>query len=365
MNAYDKLCERMKDLMLLGSSMNILGWDMRTYMPSAGSLQRAEQQSLLSGIAHDHLVSDKTHNLLKEVSEMDGLTDIQKRNLELWQRDYDQEAKLSKDLVKRLSKQSNITEKLWEKAKVKSDFKIVQLELEKLVELVKEQATALDPEKSKYDVLLDLYEKNITESMIDEYFSVLKNGVVKLIEKVKDYETPDPKILRKKVDISRQKELSQFIYNFLNMPEERSRIDETVHPFTTGFADDVRVTTHYLEEDPLGSFYSVFHECGHALYDLNLPKEHRWTAVGTSVSMGIHESQSRFTENLIGKSSAFLEYAFPKIIKIAPEFKKIKLDTFIKAVNTITPSKIRIYADEITYNLHIILRFEIEKALFA
>jgi carboxypeptidase Taq len=362
-NIYNQLCEHMKEIMLLGNTMGILGWDMRTYMPSEGTMQRAQQLALLSGITHDRLVSEKTANLLKKSGALD-LTSLQKRNLELWQRDYEQETKLSVDLVKKLTMQRSITEKLWEKAKAKSDFKMVQAELEKLVELVKEQATALNPDKSMYDVLLDLYEKNITEAMISTYFSELKKGVMNLLEKTRNIEL-NPDILKIHVSVAKQKDLSKFIIKFLNMPTERSRLDETVHPFTTGYADDIRITTNYLEKEPMASFYSVFHEAGHGLYGLNLPKEHRWTAVGQSTSMGIHESQSRFVENIIGKNPVFLEYAIPKIKEIAPEFKKIGTEDFINAVNAITPSKIRIYADEVTYNLHVILRFEIERELFA
>lgn len=362
-NIYNQLSEHMKEIMLLGNAMGILGWDMRTYMPSEGTMQRAQQLALLSGISHERLVSEKTANLLKKSGALD-LTSLQKRNLELWQRDYDQETKLSVDLVKKLTMQRSITEKLWEKAKAKSDFKMVQGELEKLVGLVKEQATALNPDKPMYDVLLDLYEKNITEAMISTYFSELKKGVMKLLEKTRNIEL-NPDILKIHVSVAKQKDLSKFIIKFLDMPTKRSRLDETAHPFTTGYADDIRITTNYLEKEPMASFYSVFHEAGHGLYGLNLPKEHRWTAVGQSTSMGIHESQSRFVENIIGKNPVFLEYAIPKIKEIAPEFKKIETKDFINAVNAITPSKIRIYADEVTYNLHVILRFEIERELFA
>ncbi len=362
-NIYNQLSEHMKEIMLLGNAMGILGWDMRTYMPSEGTMQRAQQLALLSGISHERLVSEKTANLLKKSGALD-LTSLQKRNLELWQRDYDQETKLSVDLVKKLTMQRSITEKLWEKAKAKSDFKMVQGELEKLVGLVKEQATALNPDKPMYDVLLDLYEKNITEAMIRTYFSELKKGVMKLLEKTRNIEL-NPDILKIHVSVAKQKDLSKFIIKFLDMPTKRSRLDETAHPFTTGYADDIRITTNYLEKEPMASFYSVFHEAGHGLYGLNLPKEHRWTAVGQSTSMGIHESQSRFVENIIGKNPVFLEYAIPKIKEIAPEFKKIETKDFINAVNAITPSKIRIYADEVTYNLHVILRFEIERELFA
>jgi len=364
-NSYVQLTEHMKELKLIENSLQILGWDMRTYMPPNGIQQRAEISSIYSKLHHERLVSKFTATKLKEISNMNDLNDVQKRNLELWQREYDMESKLPVELVQKLAIQENITEKLWEKAKSKSDFKMVQPELEKLFELVKQKADAYDPNKAMYDVLLDLYEKNITQGMINEYFSTLKSGVLKIVEKCNESPIkPDINSIKIKANVSQQKQLSKFIMDFIGMDLKRSRIDETEHPFTTGYADDVRITTQYLENEPMASFYAVLHEGGHALYDLNLPIEHRWTGIGSYVSMGIHESQSRFVENIIGKSPEFITYAFAKIQEIVPGYKNIEINDFIRAVNVVIPSKIRVYADEVTYNLHIIMRYEMERDLF-
>jgi len=364
--SYVQLADHMKELKLIESSLGILYWDMRTYMPPKGIQQRAEIVAFYTKLHHERLVSSFTKTKLKELSNTNDLNDIQKRNLELWQREYDMEAKLPIDLVQKLAIQKNITEKLWEKAKSKSDFKMVKPELEKLFDLVKQQASAYDPEKPIYDVLLDLYEKNITQDMINEYFSTIKVGVLKIVDKCKGSSIkPDVNSIKIKTTIEQQKQLSKFIMEFLGMDPERSRIDETEHPFTTGYADDVRITTHYLEDDPMASFYAVLHEGGHALYDLNLPIEHRWTGIGDGASYGIHESQSRFVENMIGKNPEFISHAFSKIQEIIPEYKNINTADFIKAVNVVIPSKIRVYADEVTYNLHIIMRYEMERDLFS
>jgi len=364
--SYNQLAEHMKELKLIENSLGILYWDMRTYMPSKGIQQRAETVALYTKIHHERLVSKFTETKLKEISNMNDLTDIQRRNIELWQREYDMEAKLPVDLVQKLAVQENITEKLWEKAKAKLDFKMVQPDLEKLFDLVKQKANAYDSDKPMYDVLLDLFEKNTTQDMINEYFSTLKVGVLKIIGKCKGSSIkPDINSIKINTSISQQKQLSKFIMNFLGMEPERSRIDETEHPFTTGYADDVRITTHYLENDPMASFYAVLHEGGHALYDLNLPSEHLWTGIGDGASYGIHESQSRFVENMIGKSPEFITHAFSKIQEIIPEYKRINVSDFIRAVNVVTPSKIRVYADEVTYNLHIIMRYEMERDLFS
>ncbi|MCP4764340.1 MAG: carboxypeptidase M32 [archaeon] len=364
-NSYVQLSEHMKELKLIENSMQVLGWDMRTYMPPKGIQQRAEMLGFYSKLHHERLVSEFTSSKLKEIGKMENLNDIQKRNLELWQRDYEMESKLPVELVQKLSIQENITEKLWEKAKVKSSFKMVQPELEKLFELIKQKANAYNPDKPMYDVLLDLFEKNITQDMINNYFFTLKSGVLKIVEKCNNSSVkPDANSIKIKASLSQQRQLSKFIMKFIGMDPERSRIDETAHPFTTGYADDVRITTHYLENEPMASFYAVMHEGGHSLYEMGFPTEHLWTGIGNSASYGIHESQSRFIENMIGKSPEFITYVFPKIQEIIPEYKTFNLVDFIRAVNAVTPSKIRVYADEVTYNLHIIMRYEIERDLF-
>ncbi len=371
-NYYNMLSEQMKEIKLLSNSQAILFWDIRTYMPSDGIEQRGQQLAILGRITHEKATNQKIGELISQCNKSDsGLDEIQKRNVELWKRDYDRETKLPSDLVVRLTKQATITESIWEQAKQKKQsFTVVKPELEKMVELVKERAHALDPDKPMYNVLLDEYEPKMTAAGIDSYFKPLKEGVIKLIKKYQDAvadNPPDISILKKNIPVDQQKQVSKWIMNFLGMPPSRSRVDEAEHPFTTGLAKDVRITTHYLDDDPTGAIYSTFHEGGHALYELNTPEEHWFTGVGETVSMGIHESQSRFCENIVGKNPTFLKYFYPNVIqKYMPAFKSVDTDTFIKTVNAINPeSKIRIYADEVKYNLHVILRFEIEQDLIA
>jgi carboxypeptidase Taq len=213
--------------------------------------------------------------------------------------------------------------------------------------------------------MLDLFEPQITAAQISTLFEPLRNGVIKLVKDLAAQSAPSNQILRHPVTFDQQENISQFAIDLVGLDPSRSRLDESEHPFTTGYADDVRITTHYLENDPMASFYSVLHEAGHALYETNLPREHLWTAIGNSVSLGIHESQSRFIENMVGKNPLFLEYFYGQLKKIIPGYDPGNSGDFIKAINAVIPSKIRIYADEVTYNLHIILRFELERDLFA
>ncbi len=369
---YDDLAKRMRELRYLYNSISMLHWDSKTYMPPKGIAQRGAQISILARMAHKLLKNAKNGELIFKCDKQEDLTSVQKRNVELWKRDYAKAIKIPSDLVEELSKQEVITENLWEKAKNQSDYALVLPELKKLIDLVKKKAELLDPGKDPYDVLLDLYEPKITAAEITQYFNPLKSAVMDLINKCKwhckeEEEEYNTSKLLVDCTLDQQKQLSDILIKFTNLDPQASRLDTSEHPFTTGYGEDVRITTHYLERDPMGSFYSVMHEAGHALYELNLPKEHLWTAVGESISLGVHESQSRFNENIIGKSPEFIEYIYPQVLEIIPAYKnaKLTLNEFIRSINSIVPSKIRIYADEVTYNLHVILRFEIERDLFA
>ena len=367
---YNELSKQMKEVKLLSNSQAMLFWDIRTYMPSEGIEQRGQQLSILGRIIHEKGTDPKIGTYISQCLKPDSsLDEIQKRNVELWKREYDRETKIPSDLVVRYTKQSTITEHKWEEAKHKHNFELIKPDFEKMLELVKERAHALDPEKPVYDALLDEYEPKITAADINKFFIPLKEGVIKLIKKYQSSvadNPPDASILRKKIPVEQQKQVSKWIMNFLGMPANRSRVDQAEHPFTTGLAKDVRITTHYLDEEPMAAIYSTLHEGGHALYELNTPEKHWWTAVGETISMGIHESQSRFCENIVGKNPTFLKYFYPNVIqKFMPAFNSINVDTFTRSINAITPSKIRIYADEVTYNLHVILRFEIEQDLIA
>ena len=364
LDTYKELAERMAELAYLGNASTILGWDQRTYMPPGGSAQRAQTLALLDKHIHDIFVNPKNGELIASCLDNQELDPVQLRNVELWKRDYDRATKIPSELVEHLAKQISVTEVLWETAKKNSDFALVQPELNKLVDLIKQKANALDSDKDPYDVMADLYEPKMTGALIEEYFEKLKTGIIPLIKQCQELaDPPKPEILNAKCTMDQQLKMSKLAIELVGLDPRRSRLDISEHPFTTGYADDVRITTHYLEADPLASFYSVIHESGHALYELNLPHDYLWTGVGVPVSMGIHESQSRFWENIIGKNPFFLMYLIPKLREIIPGFKIYTHNELIKAINAVIPSKVRIYADEVTYNLHIILRFEIERAL--
>jgi len=211
----------------------------------------------------------------------------------------------------------------------------------------------------------------MTAERIDEVFKEMREGLIKLMDKVLSSDTkPDLSVLERKVPVDVQRRVSSDAMAFIGYdttsPEAGGRLDETEHPFTTGSFDDVRITTHYYEDRFFSSLFSVMHEGGHALYDQGIPREWMYQPVGTPCSYGIHESQSRFVENIVGRSPEFLNYALPRFRKFSPRsFKGLKNKDIIAAANAVNPSKIRVEADEVTYALHVIVRFEIEKDIFA
>ncbi len=369
-SSYKKLIVKNKDLIVLSSAQAMLQWDMETMMPPNGVSLRSEQLALLSGLQHKMSTSSAIGNLLKTIFKhpaYESLNEVEKRNVQLIKKNYDEQTKLPTKLVAEIAKQQAITVNTWKKAKASRNFNLFKPELEKLVALNKQAASILMEAKqtrTPYDALIDIYEPKMDAENIAKIFKDLQTGLEKLLQKIKTATQPDTRILLRKVPVEKQRAIAKLLVEALNYdvssPNSGGRIDETEHPFTTGYYDDVRITTHYHVDRWTSSIFSVLHETGHALYEQGLPQEWKYQPVGSSCSLGFHESQSRLYENIIGRSKEFW-------IKVMPKIKgmKLELDEFIRAINVVTPSKIRIEADEVTYNLHVIIRFQIEKDLFA
>ena len=276
-------------------------------------------------------------------------------------------------LVAEIAKQEAITVNTWKKAKAAKVFAILKPELEKLVNLKRQTAEILMKVKAiatPYDALIDLFEPKMTTATITTIFTQLQKGLMTLLRKIQNAPNqPNTEILQCRIPIETQRQIAKALAETVGYdiasPNAAGRIDETEHPFTSGYYDDVRITTHYYPEDFASSIFSVLHESGHALYEQGLPQEWTYQPIGASCSYGIHESQSRFIENIIGRSKEFWVNFFPKLKKIAaPNLAQLELDPFVHAINHVKPSKIRGEADEVTYCLHIIIRFQIERDLF-
>jgi carboxypeptidase Taq len=375
--SYDNLMARAKDIVVLGSAASIINWDMETKMPPRGINLRSQQLGLLSQIDHRMSTDPEIEKLLLSIEkhpDYSHLTELQMRNMYLIRKTYDEQTKLPERLVVETAKQQAIAVDVWKKAKAANDYAMFKPELEKLLKLRMEAAEILMKVKgtpTPYDALIDIFEPKMTSDVIARVFSELREGLVTILRKCRDApKQPDASFLSRKVPIDVQRkisdELARTIEYDVASPKAGGRIDETEHPFTTGYYDDVRITTHYYEDNMASSLFSILHEGGHAIYEQDLRPEWMYQPVGSSCSTAFHESQSRFVENIFGRSREFWIYFYPRLQQLTGNvFADVPLDDFVRAINQVKPSKIRVEADEVTYCLHVIIRFEIERELLA
>jgi carboxypeptidase Taq len=371
---YKKLLERIKDVMVLSTAEGIIHWDMETMMPPKAVQQRSEQLALLSRIHHKLATAPEIGKLLSAIQssrEYKKLRQIEKRNIYLINKSYLEQTALPEKLLGDLAMQEALAVNAWKKAKAKKDFNLYKEELQKLFELKNQTAEILmkvKGTKTPYEALIDNFEPNLSAEAISSTFRKLLAGLETIVKKIEGIETKSKPSLMQ-VPVEEQRRLTKLITQTLGYdtvsPAACGRVDETEHPFTSGYYNDVRITTHYYHDNVASSIFSVLHESGHAIYEQNLPAEWIYQPVGSTCSYGIHESQSRFYENIIGRSREFWQNFFPYAKIVAPSLANIELNDFIKTINRVERSKIRIEADEVTYSIHIILRFELERDLFA
>ncbi|MBM5804798.1 MAG: carboxypeptidase M32 [Candidatus Verstraetearchaeota archaeon] len=374
---YNRLMEKDKEIIILSSVDSIIKWDMETKMPPGAFGLRSQQLALLSQIDHRMTTDPEIGALLGRVEghqQYQELSEFQRRNVYLVRKFYDENTRLPEKLVSEMARQQAVAYEKWKKAKAAKDFSMFKPDLEKMFELKRQSAEILmEPKgvKTPYDAMIDLFEPKVTQDIIARTFDELRGGLIPIIRKcVGSAVKPDTSVLKRRVPVKAQEEISRSIARFIGYDMEsekaRGRIDETEHPFTIGYYDDVRITTHYFEENFASSLFSVLHEGGHAMYDQNLKGEWMYQPVGTGCSYGFHESQSRFVENMVGRSYEFWEHYLPELKRITSNaLADVDLEGFVPAVNVVRPSKIRIEADEATYSLHVIIRFELERDLFA
>jgi carboxypeptidase Taq len=375
-SAYKELLLKTKDLVVLSTAEGIIHWDMEIYMPPRAVEQRSEQIGLLRRIRHKLATEPEIGRLLKTIQtspEYGAMGQVEKRNLYLIDKSYKEQTALPEKLVSDLAMQETLTVNVWKKAKAKKDFSLFKADLQKLLDLNKQAAEILmkvKDTKTPYEALLDNFEPQMPAQTITSTFNGLLDGLKPLIAKIEACQTkPRTEILSQLVPVEEQRRITQLITQTLGYDTASQaaagRVDETEHPFTTGYYDDVRITTHYYPNNFASSIFSVLHETGHAIYEQNLNQTWKYQPVGSTCSYGIHESQSRFYENTLGHSKEFWTGFLPKVKSAAPSLANLELDPFIHAVNKVERSKIRIEADEVTYSMHIIIRFELERDLFA
>lgn len=365
----EEFLQYVKKMGAYNEALNLIYWDLRTGAPKKSVEQRAQVIGTLSSEIFAMTTSEEMAGFIAELSKEEAkneLSEITFKTVEHCRKEYNRLKKIPADEYREYVVLQSKAESVWEEAKEKRDFEIFRPYLEQLVEITKRFINYWGYEGNKYNTLLDMYEPGVTVETLDRVFGELREGIVPLVKQIANSKKIKTDFLYKTFPVEKQKQLSEEFLRKIGYDFEAGRLDETVHPFAIGLNPyDVRVTTKYNENDFQVALFGTIHEGGHALYEQNISKDLMGTPLCTGTSMGIHESQSLFYENIIGRSYPFWKNNYQLLQKYADgQFDHVSLDDFYRAINESKPSLIRIEADELTYPLHIIIRYEIEKGLF-
>lgn len=352
----------------LNHASGLLYYDGDTIAP-AGSVEiRALTLGELSRMSYELITAPSFIEALETLNgQLNQLSEIDRRKVTELYREYDNTRKIP--MQEMIDFQIHLTESssVWHKAKETNDFAMFEPYLQKTFDTLKRFAGYTDPGKDPYEVCLDRYERGLTKAKCDEFFGALRQKLVPLIARVAEAEQIDDSVLHLNYPKALQEEFTDYLVDVMDIDRNHFIVGETEHPFTINFTSkDVRITTHYFEDNLASSLYSVVHECGHALYELNPMPELFGTTLEGGVSMAIHESQSRFYENIIGRSRAFCNLILPFLKQKFPEqLGNVDEDSFYRMINRSEPSLIRTEADELTYSLHVMVRYELEKRMMS
>lgn len=364
--ALNALDEIESTLNAYAHAMNVLGIDAATVAPEASASYRGKAMGILSGVVYGLTADPKNIALAAYLLEhRDELDHETLRRVELFKKSCEQLSRIPQDEYVDYQVLINEADGIWRKAKSENDFASFAPVLEKIFAYNRKFAGYYNPDMTPYNALLNEYEEGLTTDTLDAFFAQLREAIVPLVHAIAKKQQPDVSFIKRHYPVSVQREFSQYLMDSIGIDKKRCTLAETEHPFTSGMnTDDVRITTHYYENDVASSLFSVIHEGGHAIYDMGYDPRYNGTALAGGVAMSIHESQSRFYENIIGRSQAYVNLIFPKMQEFFPEqLKDVTAEMMYRAVNKAEPSLIRIEADELTYALHIMVRYELEKQL--
>jgi carboxypeptidase Taq len=361
----DRLKELLAEVDDLRKAATLLFWDQRVMMPAGGSAARADASATVGRLAHERFVSREIGALLDEVDEDDYDYDsIEASLLRVTRRDFEKAVRVPPELTGEIRRSSALALSAWGPAKADSDFSALLPHLERNLELRHQYVDCFEPADETYDILLDDYEPLMKTAEVREIFDGLKRDLIPLIEEIGEAGEVDDSFLRAEFGTEAQQEFTFTVLRRFGFTDDQWRLDPTQHPFMcTPGEGDVRLTTNWRPDD-LSSIFASMHEFGHGMYEWGVDSALQRTPLGSGVSLGMHESQSRTWENLVGRSRAFWRFFYPQLQKVFPaQLGSVDEEAFFRAVNKVHPSLIRIDADEVTYNLHIILRFELEQEL--
>jgi len=360
----DRLKEYVREIRELEAAAALAHWDQRTYMPPRGLEARARVVGRLERLVFERLVSSKLDQLLKGVeAELDVASELERALVQHWRREHDRKRAIPPDLYQKFVETCSRAEAVWEQAKAKSDFAMFAPHLGEVVELVRKLAELLGYKEHPYDALLEEYEPGMRASRLKEVIEPLRAELVPLLQRLEEGSPPPARPVGP-FPIPAQRALARKALELIGYDYSAGRLDDSVHPFTIGLGPgDVRVTNRYSEDDPFSALFGALHEGGHALYDQGLPPKLAWTELDSGASFGVHESQSRLWENQIGRSLPFWQFFHRHLVEHLPAFEGTGPEEVWRMVCQVQPFLIRVEADEVTYNLHIALRFELKLEL--
>ncbi|WP_417057128.1 carboxypeptidase M32 [Enorma massiliensis] len=359
-----------RNLWLRTYLMGILEFDGETQAPPQGAAARAEAMGALAGEYHEALTNASAQNLiaqLKAAADADELDEQTAAELRVLAREQHESIAIPTEEAAAWSQLTSEANAVWHKAKLANDWASFEPYVDRILETLKRHAGYIDSSRDPYDVWLDQYERGMDSAAYDRFFSQVKNMVVPLVHAIDERPQPEASFLSAHVPGAVQMDIARELMDLVGLQRDASVLACVEHPFTNGMAaGDVRITTHIYENNLLSNVYSVIHEAGHAVYEQNIDSAYAYTCLGTGSTMGIHESQSRFFENIVGRSRAFMKPLLTVLRKYAPEvYDNVTEDELYRAANIAQPSLIRTEADELTYPLHIMIRYDIERQLFA
>ncbi|MCV6593275.1 MAG: carboxypeptidase M32 [Silicimonas sp.] len=361
MTAYEELMGFQRETEALGQVMGRLSWDAETMMPRGAAEQRAEEMGAMDGVLHARRTDPRIGAWL-EAAEPEG--PVETRQVALIRRGYERSQKIPADLSAALARTRSLSHRVWAEARENDDFALFAPKLTEVLALTREMAACLAGDGPLYDALLDSYEPDMSEAGLEAMFGALRPRLVDLRDRIMGSDRVVPALDREFAEAG-QLRLSSALARAFGYDESHGRIDKAVHPFSSGSGLDVRITTRTQPRDPFNCFYSTIHEVGHACYEQGISRDYLLTPLGRGVSMGVHESQSRIYENQIGRSRAFTGWLFGQMQAEFGDLGIADAETFYATVNRFSSGYIRTEADEVDYNLHVLLRFDLERDLVA
>jgi carboxypeptidase Taq len=369
MEKIQQLKQHLADVVHLQHAAAVLGWDQQCFMPPGGAEARAEQLAVLSRLAHEKFTTDETGKRLQEAAaEVKSLSyDSDEAALvRVAQHDYDLATRIPTALVEEIARTTSQAHEVWAKARADKRFADFAPMLEKIFDLMRQQAQALGYKDRMYDALLDQYEPNMKTADVERLFGDLRQELVPFVAAVfARLDKVDARPVHLNYELAKQEKFGMSVVKQIGYDLRRGRQDRAVHPFTTNFSvNDVRITTRYTKNYMPTALFGSIHEAGHAMYEQGVAQALEGTILAGGTSLGVHESQSRLWENVVGRSRGFWKFFYPQLQKMfSKQLGSVDLETFYRAINFVSRSLIRVEADEVTYNLHIMLRFEMENAL--